>query len=148
MDPNFKRQVSSDRPLNDPKDDRLGYAPFANQMAESLVTMIPVQGLVVALYGAWGAGKSTCLAFIEHYLRRSENDENQLTIVKFNPWWFSGQQDLAMQFFNQLLATLFAVNPESKDLRNRLADFAQLVSKLPIPYAWTGEAAWHAGTAS
>jgi len=92
------------------------------------------------LYGAWGAGKSTCLSFIEHYVRRSEHYEDQLTIVKFNPWWFSGQEDLAIQFFNQLLATISAVDPDSEDLRKRLADFAQLVSRLPIPYAWTGEA--------
>src|SRR5215217_9718976 len=98
-------QLSSDQPLDDPADDRLGYALFAERLAASVQTMIPTRGLVIALYGAWGSGKSTVLGFVEHYLRQKPVVEQPL-VVNFNPWWFSGQENLTRQFFNQLLASL------------------------------------------
>src|SRR5215203_7540452 len=133
-------QLSSDQPLDDPADDRLGYALFAERLAASVQTMIPTRGLVIALYGAWGSGKSTVLGFVEHYLRQKPVVEQPL-VVNFNPWWFSGQENLTRQFFNQLLASLDSGDSRTEQLRERLADFAELVSKVPIPYAWDGEVA-------
>ena len=49
--------LSSDRPLTDPKNDRLGYAPFAKHLARSILEMPSPEGFVAALYGSWGSGK-------------------------------------------------------------------------------------------
>src|SRR5215217_7711531 len=97
-------QLSSDQPLDDPADDRLGYALFAERLAASVQTMIPTRGLVIALYGAWGSGKSTVLGFVEHYLRQKPVGERAL-VVKFNPWWFARQENVSRQCLDQLLAS-------------------------------------------
>ena len=93
--------LSSDKPLTDPENDRLGYSPFAERLAESLLAMAPADGFVVALYGSWGSGKTTVVNFIVRYLE-CRPEEDQPIIVHFNPWWFSGRENLIRAFFDQL----------------------------------------------
>lgn len=97
--------ISADRPLEDPKDDRLGYAPFAKNLAENICKMKHGEGFVLGIYAPWGSGKSSLLNFVAHYLNRKPQEERP-TIVRFNPWWFTGQENLAKEFFTQLLAVL------------------------------------------
>lgn len=126
-----EQPLSGDRPLKHPDHDRLGYAPFARNLAEGLVRMAPAHGFVVALYGPWGSGKSTVLNFVEWYLA-DDQKEGRVLIVPFNPWWFSGQHELTKRFLEQLLAV---VDPKEKrrktEIRNKIADFAALVGEAP-----------------
>lgn len=126
-----KERFSSDRPLTRPEDDRLGYARFAETVAESLSRMAPVGGFVVGIYGPWGSGKTTVLNFVQSYLRRAD-PQGGLRVVQFNPWWFSGQEDLTIRFMEQLLA---AVEPTGRrratDIRNAAATFAEYVGEAP-----------------
>jgi predicted KAP-like P-loop ATPase len=92
--------ASADRPLVDPREDRLGYAPFARALADGICAMSAPDGLVVGIYGAWGLGKTTVLNFVEHYLH--ERRPGQFDVIRFNPWWFSGRVDIAAAFFDQL----------------------------------------------
>jgi len=100
-----QKQLSGDRPLKDPRDDRLGYATFARHIARSLCEMIPVDGLVVTIYGPWGCGKTTVLNFIEYYLKHNGQAKSP-EVIYFNPWWFSGSENLMRDFFNQVIASL------------------------------------------
>ena len=68
-------RFSADQALHDPGEDALGYAPFAEQLARSITKMAPTEGLVLAIYGAWGSGKTTVLNFVRYYL--SNYPENQ-----------------------------------------------------------------------
>jgi hypothetical protein len=54
--------LSADRPSIDPKDDLFGHAPFAKSLADSICRYPGSDGLVLALYGPWGSGKSTVSA--------------------------------------------------------------------------------------
>ena len=74
---------SADNPLIDPKDDRLGYASFAKNLAESLCKMTSPEGFVVAVYGSWGSGKSTLLNFVVYYLEQKRHNR-QITSEKSN----------------------------------------------------------------
>ena len=131
--------LSSDKPLTKPKDDRLAYSPFAERLAESLLAMAPPDGFVVALYGSWGSGKTTVVNFIVHYLE-DRPDDDQPIIVHFNPWWFSGRENLIRAFFDQLQAALTGHWKSGwRQARRHLAQFAGLVSEAPIPYASTGK---------
>lgn len=121
--------LSADRPGIDPKDDLFGHAPFAKSLAESICRYPGSDGLVLALYGPWGSGKSTVLSYVQHFLeQRSENE--QPVLVKFNPWWFSGQENLARAFLGQLQAVLPARSEKFKQLGDLLADFAEGVGGL------------------
>jgi len=97
--------LSPDRPSSDPKFDLYGHAPFAESLAKSIQSYSDVDGLVLALYGPWGSGKSTVLAYVVTYLQKQPKKDQPL-IVSFNPWWFSGQDNLAHAFLGQLRAVL------------------------------------------
>src|SRR2546430_9915637 len=90
--------LSTDRPGTDPSLDRLGYAPFAKRLAQSIARLPRAEGQVVAVYGRWGFGKTTMLNYVRYYLDQMERTE-QPTIISFNPWWFSGHDDLVRAFF-------------------------------------------------
>jgi len=131
--------LSADSALTNPDDDRLGYSSFAEHIAKIICNMKPEEGFVIAVYGPWGSGKTTLLNFITHYLNHANEVEPPIMVVHFNPWWFSGQEDLTLRFFYQLQAVLgkgkFSVNA----LSTQIADLADILSDIPIPYAATGK---------
>lgn len=63
--------LSADRPSTDPKDDLFGHAPFAKSLANSIRRYPGSDGLVLALYGPWGSGKSTMLSYLRESLSSS-----------------------------------------------------------------------------
>jgi len=67
------------------------------------------ESIVIGLSGEWGSGKSSIsnMAF-EHINKASENGnkEEKPVIIKFNPWNYSDQNQLLIQFFNELIITL------------------------------------------
>jgi predicted KAP-like P-loop ATPase len=67
--------ISADRPVVDPEDDLFGHARFAELLATSIHRYTDSNGLVMALFGPWGSGKSSALNFIQHYLKH-EVDPN------------------------------------------------------------------------
>jgi predicted KAP-like P-loop ATPase len=95
-----------DVPLTSLPEDRLGYADFAKQIAQSIVRMDAEHGFVFALNGPWGSGKTTVLNFVLSELEGQQTTDRPVVVVKFNPWWFSGRDQLLHQFFLQLRATL------------------------------------------
>src|SRR5690554_7429653 len=69
--------LSADRPSIDPKDDLFGHAPFASSLADSICRYPGSDGLVLALYGPWGSGKSTVLSYVQHFLERRPESEQR-----------------------------------------------------------------------
>jgi predicted KAP-like P-loop ATPase len=136
--------LSADKPLIEPQEDQLGYALFAKHLAFSLTRMIPAEGFVVAIYGPWGSGKTTLLNFLFHYFKQAPV-EDQPIIVPFNPWWFSGHENLAKHFFDQFQASLASSEVDLANLQGKFAEFADMVSELPasihIPYIAIGKVA-------
>lgn len=121
--------LSSDRPNTDPSTDLFGHAPFARNLAESICRYPGSDGLVLALYGPWGSGKSTVLSYVNHYIEQKPEAE-QPVIVTFNPWWFSGQENLARAFLGQLQAVLPEKYAGFKKLGDLLGTFAEGVGGL------------------
>ncbi|NMF66351.1 KAP family P-loop NTPase fold protein [Brasilonema octagenarum] len=123
----------------EPEKDRLGYAPFAKHLADSICKMSLSEGFVIAVYGSWGSGKSTLLNFVVHCLKHKP-DKEQPIVVHFNAWLFTGNQDITTRFFDQLHSVLTSVKYMPKGLRERIADIAKVVSQVPLPYAQAGMA--------
>ena len=125
-------QLSEDRPLENPVDDRLGYAPFAERLAESIGSMASHEGMVIGIYGPWGSGKSTVLNFIRHYLSASQSAD-QYVVMDFNPWWFSGQENLTRRFLALLERRVSRRKAFAKTLAGKLGKFAGALASTPTP---------------
>lgn len=136
--------LSADRPSTDPKDDLFGHAPFAKSLADSICRYAGSDGLVLALYGPWGSGKSTVLSYVSHYLEQL-HDGDRPAVVTFNPWWFSGQENLARAFLGQLQAVLPTKSEKFKRLGDLLGDFAEGIGGLIDLSGMTGGAAGKLG---
>lgn len=116
-------ELSSDRPSTDPAQDLFGHAPFAKTLAKAIRGHRGGDGIVLALYGPWGSGKSTVLAYVEHELENGPEAERPV-VVSFNPWWFSGQENLAKAFLGQLQAVLPAKYKGFEKVGNLIAEFS------------------------
>lgn len=97
-------QFSDDNPKENPwTEDRLGFAPFAKRLADSILEVDAPNGYVIGLQGAWGSGKSTALNFVQAIIKK-HNDELEegkkpIHVIDFRPWIVSGHQDLIESFF-------------------------------------------------
>ena len=131
--------LSADNSLIDPKQDRLGYTPFARHLADSICKMSSPEGFVIAVYGSSGSGKSTLLNFLRYYLRQKPDNEQPI-IVSFNPWLFSGNEDITKRFVNQLQTSLSQLKYVPRGFRSRISNFLKAASEIPVPYAQAGKA--------
>lgn len=73
------------------------------------------------------------LNYVRHYLDGTGLDQRPI-VVSFNPWWFSGQEDLVRAFFAQLSAKIGDHKEFPSEVRTKLADFAEGLSEIPLPY--------------
>jgi len=118
--------ILTDEPLKSPNQDRLGFAPFAEKNATIIKNMQVKESVVFAVYGKWGSGKTTFLNFLVHYLK----EEDSIIIVKFNPWWFSGREDLIRQFLYNLKLTLDR-STKLKDVVKKLEPYVEALGEIP-----------------
>lgn len=117
--------LSADRPKQTLEQDRLCYAPFARAIAKAIRLARSPDGLVFAIHGPWGSGKTSAVNMVVDALREGQSavpGDQPPVIVRFNPWWFSEQQDLTRVFFAELSAALGGkVPPEVVDGLRRVA---------------------------
>ena len=124
-------RILADVPLENPRDDGLGYASFSENLANSICNIDTDECLVFTLCGPWGSGKTTCINFILHYIKEKPKEQRP-TIVRFNPWWFSGRGELLNQFFREFCVALGKEERFKKAVRT-IADLLQVVSEIPEP---------------
>ena len=118
--------IGSDAPQTDPANDAFGYAPFAQRIAGAVCKTPSPQGLVMAIHGPWGVGKSTLLNFVKYDLARLPNDEKPI-VIDFNPWWFSSREHLASQFLSQFRAKLPHESEILRTIGDKMADYGTAI---------------------
>lgn len=119
---------SSDKPVQEPCQDIFGYAHFSKTLADSLTKLEAVEGLVISINGPWGTGKTSVINFIKYYLNE-EPEENRPYIINFNPWLFTGQEDLIQSFLEEMLSEIAPYTELHDKLKNDLSTLAGIFSK-------------------
>ncbi len=118
--------ILTDKSLKSPDQDKLGFAPFAKRIADIIKNMQVKESIVFAVCGRWGSGKTTFLNFLAHYLKKDDS----IIIVKFNPWWFSGKENLLLQFFNTINAALGKDGSKLEKVTKHLKIFSRILGIL------------------
>jgi predicted KAP-like P-loop ATPase len=125
--------VRSDNPIRHSADDALGRAAAAQSFAHQILRLDASEGVVVGVLGPWGSGKTS---FVN--IARPEFERNSVQILEFNPWMFSGAEQLVESFFIELAAQL-RIRPGLADLGQDLADYGESFSGmgwLPFVGSW------------
>jgi len=99
----------ADQPITKCSEDKLGRTSFAEALAQGILSYKSDECIVLGLFGSWGTGKTSlinmCLECIEKAIMSYSEGEKPI-IIKFNPWNYSGEQKLILQFFSQISAVL------------------------------------------
>ena len=137
--------VSGDNPIEQPADDLLGRRSVAVVIADEIRTVDASKGCVVAVMGPWGSGKTSLVNLARLELAK----DPAIPVLDFNPWMFSGTEQLVDSFFRELSAQLqlkegrlAAIASEVEaygDLLSPVADAVTILSALPLA-GWLGRA--------
>jgi hypothetical protein len=127
-----QRMASStgDPPIRRKKEDRLNRARFAEALAEQIAGVPGQGGVVFGLLGSYGSGKTSILNMVEETLKE---DLEGPVVLWFNPWLFSGTEQLVEHFFEELAAQLLE---EPDDRLRRIGEVLERYGKLlgPLRY--------------
>lgn len=125
--------LASDNPIRRPAEDALGRTAVAQSFVRQVLSLDASEGMVVGVLGAWGAGKTS---FVN--LAREGFADADVPVLDFNPWMFSGAEQLVESFFIELAAQL-KVRPGLADVASDLADYGESFSGLtwlPLVGPW------------
>jgi predicted KAP-like P-loop ATPase len=125
--------VTGDNPIRRQEDDALGRAVVARSFAQQILSLDATEGVVVGVLGAWGSGKTS---FVN--LARNEFEQAGVPILDFNPWMFSGAEQLVESFFVELAAQL-KIHSGLAEVGKDLEDYGESFSGmawLPLVGPW------------
>ncbi|HXC76024.1 MAG TPA: P-loop NTPase fold protein, partial [Candidatus Acidoferrum sp.] len=132
--------MTGDHPVASRSEDRLGRAHYADEIASAIRGMNAARGLVVGLTAPWGYGKTSVLNMVAEQLAVEPN----LTVLPFNPWMFSGSDQLVHLFFEQIAAELrLRGGKANSKLADMLIAYGQAVGPLqfvPVAGVWISRA--------
>lgn len=110
----------ADLPITAPDQDLYGIDAFVKSLARSVKTMKTPQGVVIALNGPWGSGKSSAINLLTHHLQEAV-EQDEMGVVTFNPWWFRGEEALVLAFFREFYtATKPSLSDKAKKVLPKL----------------------------
>lgn len=134
--PESKRSAAgtpADNPIRRPQDDVLGRTQAARSFAERVLRTDLSEGVVVGVLGPWGSGKTS---FVN--LARSRWGDLGVRVLDFNPWMFSGAEQLVNAFFVELSAQM-KLQPDLSEVGKGLSEYGEAFSGLgwlPVVGPW------------
>lgn len=135
--------MHTDLPLEESSTDKLGRHPFAYEIASGLVNSFKDnnESIVLGINGTWGSGKSTLLNFIVNEVEQISNSNNQeIIVLRFNPWMFSGQKELQSVFLRELILKLKNNSEKLKNASKKIAEFLEYLNWVNYVHSGAGEA--------
>lgn len=98
--------------------DVLNRGNFAEKLAKSIIDYSEPYPLTIGLTGSWGSGKTSIINLTLNYIKKTQPHGNYI-IVHFNPWFFSNQKNLFLQFFKQIINVLKNKEKEKESIVKR-----------------------------
>ncbi|MGH1402229.1 MAG: P-loop NTPase fold protein, partial [Acinetobacter tandoii] len=83
----------SDSAIKGYQEDLLERKDFAYNIADIVAKRTENDAFTIGLMGAWGSGKSSVLNLIEERFQKCHRD---MITIFFNPWRYSGEEELLM----------------------------------------------------
>jgi predicted KAP-like P-loop ATPase len=124
-------QLAPDQPPEDRSGDEYDRVSFAEKLVEAL-DRLPESSFVVGLEGIWGCGKTAILNFIAEIAQLIEPEQRPI-VVRFNPWWFTGKEDLIHRFFEAVAAATNSASHVNQARRTEAATALQKMGKISTP---------------
>jgi hypothetical protein len=122
----------SDYPIEGRAEDRLDRGRFVDGLVQGLRGLDASRGAVVAVIGPWGTGKSSVLNMVKEALA----EPPAVVTVDFNPWLFSGTEELLSRFFGELARQLRLKDSKAQQIAQLFEDYAGALSALKwVPFA-------------
>ena len=126
--------IVGDNPIKNPEDDAIGRISTAQNFAQHVLALNAKEGVVVGVLGPWGSGKTS---FIN--LARNEFEKEEVPMLDFNPWMFSGTAQLVESFFIELAAQLKIHDGSLAEIGKHLENYGEIFSGmgwLPVVGPW------------
>jgi len=129
--------MRGDQPITSKREDLLDRAGFATAVARTIRTVDANRGAVIAVMAPWGTGKTSLVNMVLETLHEAP----ELTTIEFNPWLFSGTDQLLLRFFGELAIQIRLRAPTQQRVADLLLVYGQLIAPLqllPAAGPWIG----------
>ena len=131
--------IPSDNPICSRENDLFERTSIAETFAQHILSLNAEEGAVASVVGPWGSGKTSFINLVKEKLNASQDN---IFVLDFNPWLFSGSDKLVEKFFSELSTTM--IYDQNTSLRktgiaisqysNRLHNALTIASIFSIPY--------------
>ena len=111
-------RVVVDNPITKQEQDLLGRTAVARSFVRQVLDLDASLGIVAGVFSPWGSGKTSFLN-----LARQVLDNKDIPVIEFNPWMFSGAEQLVDRFFTELHKLLKPFDEKIKEAGKFLSDY-------------------------
>jgi predicted KAP-like P-loop ATPase len=127
---------AADAPISDVADDRFRRWPFAQRIAQTIISRADPSSIVIGIFGAWGEGKTSVLNFIEQELNQHPSE---VVCLRFNPWRFRDEATLLVSFFTTLAEALGrSISSQKEKIGEMLQKYGELLAPLSLSFFGLG----------
>ena len=127
--------VPGDNPIISSSEDLLDRSGFASTIATEIASLDVRRGYTVGILGPWGSGKSSLVNLVSEILA----SETKVERLDFNPWMFSGSDQLVDSFFKELASQLRQRSDRFDSLASNLEAYGEVLAPLrylPVIGTW------------
>ena len=111
----------NDKPITTLKDDRLGFDGIAEAITNQILSNEQPDGTVYAIYGCWGAGKSSLVNLVREKLLKMDI-KSEYKESEFICWWLNDEEKIKSEFLDHLTEQIDTpLLEESKALLKKLS---------------------------